>query len=203
MLNIFNRWPLSKLLLGLIMLMVGVLLVYDSRFHFDAEAVQVKRKNYSAQRNWNLNLRQDYVYKDSSMRYDQDFRALKGLIKPNSVLLSDLATSYFAAAMLPVHVVNIHRHQGRNRWAELINFLDKRYLCYMEFEENRQHVSDFLKGNSDIDFVLINKDRINGNRKRDCLAFRSDTLIEQLPNYSNLLWEGEFLNLYSVQYQQD
>ena len=195
--------PKATIFSSLVLVIVGALLVYDSKFHFDAEIVRVKSENYSAQRHWNSNYTQGYVYKDSSIRYDQDFSSIKNLIRPNSVLLSDLATSYFAAAMLPVHVVNIHRHQGRNRWTELINFLDKQYLCYMEFEENRQHVSDFFKGNSDLDYVLINKDRINGNRERDCLAFRSDTMIEHLPKFSNLLWEGEFLNLYSVRDRQD
>lgn len=198
-----NKQPsLVKIFAGSIILIALVLLVYDSKFHFDADIVERKEQSYSAQRNWNLNYVQDNVYRGSSFRYQRDFNNIYMLIEPNSVLLSDLATSYFAAAILPVYVVNIHRHQGRNLRQETVTFLNNRFLCYLEFEENRQKVSKFLRKNNEIDYFLINKDRVNENRERDCLAFRSDTLIEQLSKFSDLLWEGEFLNLYSVRYTQ-
>ena len=188
----------QKILIGIVLIGLIALVLRDSLFHFDADYVKVKQKHYSAQRNWSIYYGQDYVYKDSPIRYQTDFAAMYPLIQPKSVLVSDLATSYYAAAQLPVYVVNLHRHQGKNVPHAWRSFLKGRTLCYMEFEENRQKVTAFFKTKHKPDYVLVNKDGVNKHRQRDCLAFRSHTLIKELPRYAKLLWEGEFLNLYAL-----
>ena len=189
--------------IGILFVGLLALVAHDSLFHFDAEYVELKQKHYSAQRNWSIHYDQEYVYRDSPVRYQADFLAIHQIIKPESVLVSDLATSYFAAAQLPVYVVNVHRHQGQAVPHAWRSFLKSRTLCYMEFEENRDKVSVFFASSHRPDYVLVNKDGVNKHRKKDCLAFRSQILIKELPRYAKLVWEGEFLNLYSLSQQQE
>ena len=188
----------QKILAGLLFVGLMALVVHDSLFHFSAAYVEVKQKHYSAQRSWSIHYDQQYVYRDSPIRYQADFTAMRELVKPESILVSDLASSYYAAAHLPVYVVNLHRHQGQTVSHAWRSFLQSRTLCYLEFEENRQKVTAFFQSRHKPDYILVNKDRINKHRKKDCLAFRSHTLINELPRYANLLWEGELLNLYSL-----
>ena len=183
---------------GLLVVAILVVIVKDSQFRFDADLVKLKHQNYSAQRHWSWRLGQLPVYRDSSLKYEGDFRQLRSLVGRDSFLLSDIATSYFVSSYLPVFVPNVHRHQGRWMHHEIINFLEKRTICYMEFAENKSKVADFFAKNKTLDYILINKDRTNTNRKRDCLAFRSHTLIEHLPSFASLVFEGEYLNLYEL-----
>ena len=189
---------LYRTLIGLALVLILSVVAFDSTIHFNAQRVDIKFKHYSAQRNWSLFYGQEYVFKDSSIRYESDFKEIARLVNPNTTLLSDLATSYYAAAQLSVFVVNLHRHQGQSTPLAWKQFISGRAACYLEFEENQTKFSVFVKSNNDFNYLLVNKDRVNSNRKRDCLAFRSNTLIEKLPDFADLIFEGEFLNLYAI-----
>ena len=193
-----NKSDVCRTLTWLVFVSLLGLVAIDSAFHFDQQKVQIKTKHYSAQRNWSLFYGQSYVFNDSSTRYKSDFVEIKRIVKPDSIVLSDLASSYYVAAHLPVYVVNLHRHQGSSTPSAWKQFLATRVFCYIEFEENRVKLEGFLKLNQKFDYVLVNKDRVNSNRKRDCLAFRSKTIIKELPRFANLVFEGEFLNLYAL-----
>ncbi|MFT4636628.1 MAG: hypothetical protein ACI9OI_002431 [Chitinophagales bacterium] len=187
----------------LIALMVG----YDSRPHFDQSLIQVKRDNGSAQRNWNLFYGQRFVYYDSSFRYHADLRSIKALIEPKQLILSDLATSYYAAAILPNYVPNVHRHHGRYQsfpWSEM---LANRVACNLHQEGGLNDFRKFIARQTlqsqkykrpKFSYVLINKDLNNRNVRLDCLWQRRIMLIENIDTLASMVFDGEYLQLYKL-----
>lgn len=183
--------------LGLVVAL-AIMVGYDAHFHFDAELVDLKSKNRSDQRNWSLFYDQERVYFNSPLRYEQDFKEIEKRIEPGKLVISDLATSYYAAVYLPNYVVNIHRHHGSWKRPSYDAFIKARYLCYLEFEENKSKVLSFIKAEPLADYILVNKDGKYSHRRQDCLAFRSHTLVEKLPEFSTLEYSGTYLNLYKL-----
>ena len=194
--------PLAVTLLLVVLATVG----YDVRSHFDSELVDLKIKHNSAQRHWNTNFSQRAVFYHSPFRYEDDLRQIRSLISEKSLLLSDLATSYYAAALLPVYVANIHQHQSRNVSTLRAAVEAKRHACYLDkpnsrrffFAALRRHHAQIKQPHLKIKYLLLNKDSLNRNLRRDCLAARSKILVLQLGQIGELKYEGEFLNLYRI-----
>lgn len=189
----------------LILMMLLMLVVFDSKHHFDAEMVSAKLKHNSAQRHWSLFYPQNHVYYSSSFRYELDFEAINNLVEPGYVVISDVATSYYAAASLPLYVRNIHLHQGLGRAPGWYQFLSSRVLCYIEHQENYDKASKFFKKDIEtardksigqLRYIIVNTDRLNRNLKTDCLAFRSKHIVEHLSKIAKLKYDGEFLKLF-------
>ena len=190
-----SKW-LAWLPSGVALVALISIVVYDSSFHFGANIINLKRNNYSAQRNWNINYGQRFVFDDSSMRYHADLTRIGGLIEPGSTLISDIATSYYAAAELAVYVPNVQPHHGRRSDRFWDTFLRQRLLCYLGEKTVDDRLRSFLRERRNKLYIIVNKDRTNSNRKLDCLASRSNLLVSQLPRFSEPLWQGEYLNLY-------
>lgn len=191
--------------LGIIVLLAIV--IYDSRWHFDAGLIQLKRQHQSAQGNWNIFYGQHYVYQDSSFRYQADFAEIEKLIEPGKLLLSDIATSYFAAAELPVFIRNVRIHQGRNKSTAWRNFLGERTACYLNQIDSMDAFREFiLSENSnakrlnrpEFKYVIVNKDTLNLNLRYDCLWHGRHGMIENMQAISTLVYQGEYLNLYKL-----
>lgn len=183
------------------------LIIFDSRYRFDPAFVSAKWQNRSDQRGWSLFYPQRYVYEHGGLRYDADMKKIEALISSNRTLLSDRATSYYAASMLPVYVVNVHRHQGRNSRSSAARFLDARIACYIEEEENRQKFISFLQQQQKlaesrpwlaIEYVLLNRDASNKNLSTDCLASRQRVIASELTQIGEQLYQGEYLDLYKL-----
>ena len=198
----------SKISLAMLLVLILATVVYDSRYHFDSALVEAKKKHQSAQRNWSVFYSQREVYEHSPLRYVEDIHAISELIDPQTTVLSDLATSYYLAATLPVYVPNIHRHQGRYQRPIWAKFIDKRYACYTEIEENSKNYVSFIsnqkrkKNQADhlmVRYFIVNSDKINHNLRRDCLAFRARYIEEQLMLYGQKLYQGEYLTLFTVE----
>ena len=210
------RWTGSKaegrsatrnLCLTTLLLAAVALLVFDSRYHFDDDLITLKRQHQSDQQNWSTFYPQENVYYGSSFRYQNDFARIAEILVPDKTLYSDLGTSYYAAASLPVNVVNVHHHQGRGAQYHWRQFLDARYACYLEFEENREKLRNFIadqkksidpESRHSFDYVLLNKDTDNAVLRTDCFSHRQHILQIELPKLLNPLYTGEFLNLYQV-----
>ncbi|MBT8114547.1 MAG: hypothetical protein KJP04_04160 [Arenicella sp.] len=191
----------------LILLSVVSLILFDARHHFDADLVTLKIKHQSAQRNWNLFYSQQQVFSAGSFRYERDFSEIAERITPGTSLLSDLATSYYAATYLPVFVMNIHRHQqgmARPQWHRLLH---DRTACYLDVEANLWEFEKFLKlqeqaqaknPHLQLRYVLLNKDHKNRNLGNDCFSLRHRHLQAPLSEIADLVYEGDFMNLYKV-----
>jgi len=106
---ILKRWIIGFALLSLI-----ALVAYDSKQHFDANLISLKREHRSAQRDWNIFYGQNYVFYDSAMRYEQDLSAINDIIQSGAVALSDLASSYYLSTYLPMYVKRVHKHKSRS-----------------------------------------------------------------------------------------
>ncbi len=198
----------SKVFIPLsILLVVAAVLVHDSWYHFNADSIHKKRVHQSPQRNWNIWYNQKYVYSDSPIRYQNDLARIKDVMIPGYSVWSDLATSYYAAATLPVYVRNIHRHHQLTRFKGVMKFLAGGNVCYLEDASHLEAAVQFFKKDSvlskkrgwpEIRYILLNKDKQNFLLRRECMAVRSRHLELNLLNISHLLYEGQYLNLYEL-----
>ena len=193
--------PLSVLLL------VAAVLVHDVRYHFSPDIVHKKRGHRSPQRDWNIWYDQNYVYSDSPLRYQNDLTQVKDIVTPGFAVWSDLATSYYAAAMLPVYVRNVHPHHGLAKLKGVMKFLARGNVCYLEDTSHLETAVKFFNRNAALSkkrgwpvirYILLNKDKQNFLLRQECMAVRSRHLELNLLNVSHLLYEGEYLNLYEL-----
>ena len=194
-----------------IVILVGVV-VYDSRHHFDADLIHVKRQHKSAQKNWNLFYDQRYVFADSGFRYEADFLAINQLIQPRSVILSDISSSYYASTYLSAYVKNIHRHHGRADSNGISVLLNNRDVCYLQDPKNIERAGKFFeshnalmleRGLPKLRYIIVNRDDKNLNLRQDCLWTANERIIKHVENLAVLIFKGEYLNLYRINTAND
>ncbi len=198
---------MKRICVCFVLLLLITVMVRDSLFHFNTDIIDLKRKHLSAQRHWNIGYTPSYVYYNSPIRYQSDLLSIKKIIEPGYALLSDRATSYYAAATLPVYVRNIHRHHGLEVFNGLVTFLQKGNLCYMEDPFHKKAALKYLQQDARLSkkndwpalrYVLLNKDKKNSMLRQDCIAVKSKHLESSLLRISQLLYEGDYLNLYQL-----
>lgn len=198
---------LNKLISGFVFLSIVALIGYDAMPHFDEDLVHLKRGHRSAQRDWNVHYDQSYVFNDSSMRYQTDLNAIEAIIEPDHIVLSDLATSYFLAAHLPIYAKNVHPHQGRNQSVAWRQFLNDKTACYLGQDGNMLKFRRFVKNQNNranknktplFKYVVVNKDIKNLNLKYGCLWHARGRLSDAMAEISSLRYAGEFLDLYEL-----
>lgn len=193
-----SKSGLASLLLLAVLL--GVI-VNDSATHFDRELIQLKQQHKSPQKNWNVFYGQNYVFNHSSIKYEQDVLALKKIVEPKRVVLSDISTSYYLAAELPVYVKNIQRHQGARanlEWGKVL-----KSLCYLDQENHAQLFADFVRDyrqslDSEPFYLVVNKDQVNSNMRNDCLSQRRTAFIQNIDKYASQVFDGQYLRLYMI-----
>ena len=189
------------------LLAVLVFLAYESRHHFNQELIQAKRQHNSSQKNWNVFYGQRFVYYDGIFRYQADLDQIQKLIKPGHIVLSDLASSYYVAASLPLYVKNVHRHHGRSHSVDWKPLLDQGLACNLHKDETLKEFKDFVykgraiafdKGQPVFEYILINRDLNNRNVRQDCLWSRRELFIKNIVQVSALIYEGDYFDLYQV-----
>jgi hypothetical protein len=191
-------WSKSTLLPAIALILLTITLLAQSAFHFDPQIVLEKRKHGSAQRNWNLNYGQNYAFYDGSFRYSDEFLSMTNLVDKNSVILSDLATSYYASAYLPGSVVNVHRHQGRLQNQQWRKYLELDGLCgAVDKSSTETLLSIIVKRSKDQKILyLLNTDRQNRNVRVSCESNREHIIRPFLDQYAQPLFKGQYLELY-------
>ncbi|MBM9602695.1 hypothetical protein [Desulfopila inferna] len=195
-------------ILGVIVLVFCLVLIgKEVKFHFQKERITEKLQHFSAVRHWSIHFGPQYVYYNSSLRYESDFKHIRKHVEPKSALLSDLATSYYAAAALPVYIRNTHRHHGLKRFAGLQGFLQKGHLCYLNDPYHSMKLLAYLEqdallarknGWPALKYIIINKDKKNKVLYRDCIATNSRNIIENISSIASIIYEGKYLNLYAL-----
>jgi len=130
--------------------------------------------------------------------------AIGQLIEPGSLVLSDLTTSYYLAAELPVAVVNIHRHHGIDvTWRTIIsrqsfcNMNDKRALDRVTRFIKRQHKRSAKRSEPKFSYVVLNRDHKNFNMRLDCLSAKRG-VAASMGLIADLVYSGEHLRLYKI-----
>lgn len=198
---------LKRCLIGFALLSLIGLVVYDSKQHFDADLISLKREHRSAQRDWNIFYRQNYVFYDSSLRYEQDLLAISRVVQSGAIVLSDLATSYYLSTYLNLYVKRVHRHQGLHRSGVWHNLFKQRTACYLHIEGNLEklkaaaieHNTYAQKYNRLLfKYIVANKDTSNRNLRYDCLWHGRNAMIDNVQALSKLVYEGEYLNVYEL-----
>lgn len=198
-----------KAVFGCAISLIGLLclVVYDSKSHFDIELIKLKKKAHSAQRHWNMFYGQENVYESGGLKHAQDFSALRNIIEPNTAVFSDMATSYYLAASLPLYAKNIHRHHGRYRFAGWSALLDSNVACYLNVPDNlkrfKQHLQTEeqrvrLEGAVPVKYVAINTEQKNINFKRDCLSQTRRSMLSVIDGFAKPVYEGETVLIYKL-----
>lgn len=194
-----------KLVLKLIAILgLIALVVFDSRHHFDPELVDLKKKHHSAQRHWSLFFGQDNVYLNGSLKYRESFTKIAALIEPQSIVISDLPTSYYSASYLPVYVRNAHAHHGGRRTWEWSGVIADNILCYLDAPG---YQDKFLKAykNSKISvygskgssvYVLLNTDSDNSVLYKECLWRRAKDIAPALEQIAKPIYTDALFKLY-------
>lgn len=202
----------KKIFYGLVFVVLLGVVIKDSSYHFDAELIHLKRQHKSAQKNWNVFYDQRYVFADSAFRYEADFSAIKKLIDPKSVILSDISSSYYSSTYLPVYVKNIHRHHGRRGRGNIFSLLNSRQACYLQDPNNVAATEQFFNehnalmrkvGMPELKYIIVNRDDKNLNLRQDCLWTARARLIKYLGGLAELKFSGEHLNLYQIKSGSD
>ncbi|MFT5572299.1 MAG: hypothetical protein ACI9FR_001222 [Cryomorphaceae bacterium] len=202
-----SRVGFASLAICLSILTLVSMMLYDSRQHFDKGLIQLKRNHQSAQTNWNLFYDQRYVWTDSSLRYRQDISNIKELVESESVIFSDLPTSYYLAAAMPIYVRNIHRHQGMRDFPKWREFISSNLFCYLDqkesFSASEEFINVFEQGagvsvRNRLDYIVINKDEANRPIRYSCMWHRRSVILENIERIAKLEFAGEYLNLYSL-----
>lgn len=190
-------------ILGLISIIV--FLAYDSSRHFNEEVVRSKRQANSGQNNWNMFYGQRFVFYDSAFRYHADFDGISAIIEPNQVILSDLATSYYAAASLPVHVRNVQIHHGRRQSKLWNQAFESQIFCNPHLDDSAEAFKALMaeeaakpKGNPRFRYILVNNDKNNKNVRADCLWNRRALVIKHIDDIAQLIFKGQYLSLYEL-----
>lgn len=193
---------------GCALLLVCIcLIVVDSRFHFSRKRIDDKIQHGSAVRHWGLRDMSTYILRDSSMKYETDFARLRKIVQPGHALLADRATSYYAAAYLPVYIRNVQYHHGIQQVPGLKELLQRGHLCYMADPYHLSRATLFLQDQKDwaivnkvsyIKYILLNRDKENMNVLKDCLAVKSSFLATHLLQIASLRYQGEYLDLYEL-----
>ena len=190
-------------ILGLL-IALGVI-VFDSAYHFDEKRILLKRKNNSGQTNWSMFYGQRFVYYDGALRYNEDFAELSKLIEPGYVILSDKATSYYAAANLPAYVLNIQRHHGLWRsplWNKAIRSgmhctlnsdrSNTEFRLLLESEKIKLDIEPTLR------YILVNHDSNNKNVRSDCFSIRRNLQEGAIKKLFDTVYVGKYLTLYAL-----
>ncbi|MDG1905450.1 MAG: hypothetical protein P8I38_07475 [Arenicella sp.] len=175
-----------------------VALSSQSSFHFSPELVTFKRNAGSAQRHWNLNYGQNYVFYDSSFRYTSDLTEIAKRVPNKSVVLADLATSYYVSAYAKASVVNVHRHHGVAQLGGWRKFNQMGGLCGAIGLEGQASLRNILADavRKERVFYIFNKDRINRNVRSTCEGNRAHIVKPFLTEYAKSLYDGGYLVLY-------
>lgn len=205
--QILKSFFLVFALVGLI-----ILIVVDARQHFDSDLIELKKKNHSAQRNWNPFFGQSNVYLSGGMRYQEELNELVNILEPNTAIFSDMATSYYLASALPVYVKNVHAHHGQYKSPEWNVFINKRFGCYLYRSENMDKFVTLLsiepkvsarRGVPTVRYMVVNKDEQNSNVRRECFLRKAAPLSNTLTEFAEKVYEGPTLSVFRLPIESD
>jgi hypothetical protein len=144
-------------------------------------------------RSWNENLRH------SSIRYDDEFREIRPLLKEGAYFISDRATSYYVAAALPLYPRITHAHHSR-----MVDKPDPKFLTALCARDGAAKAGRILEevrqdiGRSVPIYVILVKDPGNRNVRVQCTSRDYDTVTANMDRLGDLLYSGRFVTVYQL-----
>ena len=180
---------------------------FEAKFHFDKNLVDKKKEIFSAQKDWSLYFDQSNVFRNGGLKHDSEFAELSNLLEPNSSMITDLATSYYAAAGLPVYVKNVHRHHGRYKTREWEKLIAHRIICYLDAPEyqdqfleviDKEETTAKTENLPPVRYIAINRTHYNDNFKRGCMSQRRRGLLSVINELGTLVYDGQTISVYRL-----
>lgn len=180
-----------------------IVIVLDVLFHFGIISKPVFSLYDSPLYHWQLGKPMSHNFVHSSLRYYDDFKAIENLIVPDSYFLSDVATSYYVSAALPLYAVNVLPHHRKS----MIPIKKKvlRDLCDENKEPSLEVIELHLrqkaglhkrKGLPPMRYLFLNTDKKNRHVASRCLARRHELIRATLDPILTPVHRGEFIDVY-------
>jgi hypothetical protein len=158
---------------------------------------------------WRLTRNATDNFLHSSMPYVEDLRRIRRRISAEQFFLSDLATSYYVAAALPLYATNVHPHHSR--WYKYYRDV-LRALCNQNPDKGESSAFDLLIEKAQasvahdglpVRYVFVNKDQYNKNVRVNCLTRNVKAVERRLRDFSKNIYTGEYIDVFEIQYPQD
>ena len=185
------------------LLLIVLIILPDALFHFGVLDRPVFSVKSTPLYYWRVNKSSKDNLFHSSIRYYADFEKIKDLVIPDSYFLSDVATTYYVSAALPLYGVNVHRHHQYN--VVKISRKDVGHFCDENAEESRKLVERYLRkkaeshnkrGLAPLRYIFLNKDKQNRHVASSCLARRHELIKANLDSILMPVYQGEFIDVY-------
>ena len=179
----------------------------ESWFHFDKDLIEKKKRAYSAQKDWSLFFGQSHVYMNGGFRHDEEFRELTVLLEPNTALITDLATSYYIAANLPVYVKNVYRHHGRQKSQKWEKLISQKIVCYLDLPDYLSQFENVVRYDNrrakrkavpPVRYVAVNLTQYNENFTRGCMSQRRKELLSVIDQMATPVYEGNTIAVFKL-----
>ncbi len=155
---------------------------------------------------WRLTRNSTDNFLHSSIPYIQDLRKIRNKISAEQFFLSDLATSYYVTATLPLYATNVHPHHF-TMYKYYRDVLDA--LCSQNPEEEGSTAFDLLiekaqaslaQDRLPVRYIFVNKDQYNKNVKVNCLTKNFEAVEQKLRVFSRNVYTGEYIDVFEIQY---
>ncbi len=140
--------------------------------------------------------------RNSSLRYYRDLDAIRDIVEPGSLFLSDVATSYYVTAALPLYAANTHAHHSRwyARYRRILRIMcgEEKDVPQSRFEQalKEQEAESVAKRRLVLRYMIVNKDTVNKNVRGHCITRNHTKVAELLGLIAVRIYAGEFLDVY-------
>ena len=186
----------------LTIVVVCISIAYDISTHFGKDRGRVLSVVWNGGYHWRIPARPLDNLRHSSLPYSEDIKVIKRITEPGSLILSDLATSYYLAAETDLYVANVHQHHhqsasmAKKAVTLICEYGANKPQAYIRFITAKKNIESTM--GRDLKYLVINKDSGNVNVIRNCLARKN--VINKLQNSLNLsqLYNGDYLELYAL-----
>lgn len=176
----------------LLLVMIGAL-APDVLFHLGVG----KRWVYGtepAEYHWRIGRSFKENYRNSSLGYLKDMRAIKKFIRQGEKVLADVATShYLTASTMGISVNPLGHHRVGEPW---ISDQEKQLLCSgtkspTAFKEIIHRLN--------VHYVLVNHSNTDQNVVTNCLADALEIMVREDSSYLSEIFAGDQLSLFKVE----
>lgn len=139
----------------------------------------------------------------SSVRYEEDFRRLRGILVPASRFLADIPTSYYAAAAMDLYPVVANRHHLH--WAHIYlrtidllcsNSDPDRFVRHLKVQAKQLELLQLPRAK----YLIIVRDADNPHIRNSCVNREHERVVANLEATFPMVFEGDFVRAYELLY---
>ena len=148
--------------------------------------------------NWTIDRSATENYKNSSLKYYGDFSKIRSLTVPGSYFISDVATSNYVSAALPLFPTIVQRHHTTR---------DERYEEFLSALCSQSDGNDLVNKYRVIleeksyplpKYIIVINDSENRNLNNHCTNRNHQVLLDNIGLVALPLFKGQFASVYSL-----